>query len=122
MLRDYSFGRKRNLHRFCGSCGSAIWFDPRMAEFGDAPPDLLGVNVCDDYGDDVIAPGANLCRSGCCMVLKSRSWMLCMLKIRIREAWEVGKSMMHVAHSLVLRRCTFGSRTIHERFSLATNP
>lgn len=45
MLRDYSFGRKRNLHRFCGSCGSAIWFDPRMAEFGDAPPDLLGVNV-----------------------------------------------------------------------------
>jgi hypothetical protein len=122
MLRDYSFGRKRNLHRFCGSCGSAIWFDPRMAEFGDAPPDLLGVNVCDDYGDDVIAPGANLCRSGCCMVLKSRSWMLCMLKIRIREAWVVGKFMMHVAHSLVLRRCIFGSRTLHERFSLATNP
>jgi hypothetical protein len=48
--------------------------------------------------------------------------MFCMLKIRIREAWVVGKSMMHVAHSLVLRRRTFGSRTIHERFSLATNP
>jgi hypothetical protein len=44
-LKDYSFGIKRNLHKFCGSCGSSVFFDPRMAEFGEAPPDLLGVNV-----------------------------------------------------------------------------
>lgn len=46
MLRDYSFGIKRSLHMFCARCGSAVWFDPRMELFGEAPPDLLGVNVC----------------------------------------------------------------------------
>lgn len=45
ILRDYSFGVKRVLHRFCSRCGSAVWLDPRMGEFGDAPPDLLGMNV-----------------------------------------------------------------------------
>jgi hypothetical protein len=55
VLRDYSFGGKRNLHRFCGSCGSAVWFDPRMGEFGDAPPDLLGINVCGDCGDGPVS-------------------------------------------------------------------
>jgi hypothetical protein len=44
-LKNYSFGAKRILHKFCGSCGSSIYFDPRMEEFGEAPPDLLGVNV-----------------------------------------------------------------------------
>lgn len=44
-LKDYSFGVKRNLHKFCGRCGSSVFFDPRMEEFGEAPPDLLGVNV-----------------------------------------------------------------------------
>lgn len=44
-LRDYSFGVKKLLHKFCGRCGSAVFFDPRMEEFGEAPPDLLGVNV-----------------------------------------------------------------------------
>ena len=40
------FGRKRVLHRFCGGCGSAVWFDPRMREFGEGEGlDLLGVNV-----------------------------------------------------------------------------
>jgi hypothetical protein len=45
VLRDYSFGPKRSLHKFCSRCGSAVFFDPRMREYGDAPPDLLGVNV-----------------------------------------------------------------------------
>ncbi|KAF2131147.1 hypothetical protein P153DRAFT_384360 [Dothidotthia symphoricarpi CBS 119687] len=44
-LESYSFGVKRNLHKFYGQCGSSVFFDPRMEEFGDAPPDLLGVNV-----------------------------------------------------------------------------
>ncbi|KAF2036059.1 hypothetical protein EK21DRAFT_42016, partial [Setomelanomma holmii] len=26
-LRDYSFGPKRNLHKFCGHCGSSVFFD-----------------------------------------------------------------------------------------------
>ncbi|KAF2873197.1 Mss4-like protein [Massariosphaeria phaeospora] len=43
-LKSYSFGIKRNLHKFCGKCGSSVLFDPRMAEHGEAP-DLLGVNV-----------------------------------------------------------------------------
>lgn len=51
VLVDYVFGAKRGLHWFCGRCGSAVWFDPRMREFGDAPPDLLGVNVCEGFGD-----------------------------------------------------------------------
>jgi hypothetical protein len=45
VLKNYSFGAKRILHKFCGRCGSAVYFDPRMEEFGEAPPDLLGVNV-----------------------------------------------------------------------------
>jgi hypothetical protein len=44
-LKTYSFGVKRNLHKLCGQCGSSVFFDPRMKEFGEAPPDLLGVNV-----------------------------------------------------------------------------
>jgi hypothetical protein len=44
-LKNYSFGAKRLLHKFCGHCGSTVFFDPRMEEFGEAPPDLLGVNV-----------------------------------------------------------------------------
>jgi hypothetical protein len=44
-LKDYTFGMKRNLHKFCSKCGSSVFFDPRMKEFGDAPPDLLGINV-----------------------------------------------------------------------------
>lgn len=46
-LKSYSFGPKRNLHKFCGKCGSSVFFDPRMLEFGegDGEMDLLGVNV-----------------------------------------------------------------------------
>jgi hypothetical protein len=44
-LEDYSFGPKRILHKFCGRCGSTVFFDPRMGEYGEAPPDLLGINV-----------------------------------------------------------------------------
>jgi hypothetical protein len=44
-LKDYAFGVKRNLHKFCRECGSSVWFDPRMGEFGEGPMDLLGVNV-----------------------------------------------------------------------------
>lgn len=46
MLRDYSFGMKRNLHKFCANCGSAVWFDPRMWQLEETGPDLLGMNVC----------------------------------------------------------------------------
>ncbi|KAH8730464.1 Mss4-like protein [Phaeosphaeriaceae sp. PMI808] len=44
-LKAYSFGKNRNLHKFCTQCGSSAFFDPRMKEFGEAPPDLIGVNV-----------------------------------------------------------------------------
>ncbi|KAJ4369147.1 hypothetical protein N0V83_006231 [Neocucurbitaria cava] len=46
-LKNYTFGKKRNLHKFCGRCGSSVFFDPRMKEYGDSPPapDLLGVNI-----------------------------------------------------------------------------
>ena len=46
-LRDYAFGAKRNLHKFCRHCGSSVFFDPRMKERGESPPapDLLGINV-----------------------------------------------------------------------------
>ncbi|KAH3910157.1 hypothetical protein HBI56_223020 [Parastagonospora nodorum] len=44
-LKNYSFGAKRNLHKFCEKCGSSVFFDPRMDKFGEAPPDLLGMNV-----------------------------------------------------------------------------
>ena len=43
-LKSYSFGIKRNLHKFCANCGSSVFFDPRMAEHGEEP-DLIGVNV-----------------------------------------------------------------------------
>lgn len=43
-LRNYSFGIKRSLHKFCSICGSSVFFDLRMAEHGEEP-DLLGVNV-----------------------------------------------------------------------------
>lgn len=43
-LKSYSFGPKRNLHKFCARCGSSVFLDPRMKEFGQEP-DILGVNV-----------------------------------------------------------------------------
>ena len=46
VLKTYTFGKKRNLHHFCGRCGSSVFFDPRMKEFGEGGGlDLLGVNV-----------------------------------------------------------------------------
>lgn len=44
-LKNYSFGKGKNLHKFCAQCGSSVFFDPRMMEFGEGPPDLLGINV-----------------------------------------------------------------------------
>lgn len=45
-LMSYSYELKKNLHRFCGNCGSSIFFDPRMNERGECGgPDLLGLNV-----------------------------------------------------------------------------
>lgn len=45
-LRIYTFGPNRNLHKFCGHCGSSVFFDPRMKDFGESSGlDLLGVNV-----------------------------------------------------------------------------
>ncbi|KAF2629616.1 hypothetical protein BU25DRAFT_408882 [Macroventuria anomochaeta] len=45
-LKSYSFGPNRNLHMFCGRCGSSVFFDPRMKEFGEGRGlDLLGINV-----------------------------------------------------------------------------
>lgn len=50
-LKTYSFGPKRNLHMFCERCGSSMFFDPRMKEFGEGGGlDLLGVNVSTDDG------------------------------------------------------------------------
>lgn len=46
LLREYVFARKKNVHKFCGGCGSAVFFDPRMREFGEGGAlDLMGVNV-----------------------------------------------------------------------------
>jgi hypothetical protein len=45
VLASYCFGAKRNLHRFCGECGSGVWFDPRMVLFGDMLMDLLVVDM-----------------------------------------------------------------------------
>jgi hypothetical protein len=56
VLKDYSFGVKRILHKFCSKCGSSVFFDPRMQDFGDAPPDLLGVNV--SFGPFLIMLGS----------------------------------------------------------------
>jgi hypothetical protein len=45
-LKSYSFGPKKNLHMFCGKCGSSVFFDPRMKESGEGGGlDLLGINV-----------------------------------------------------------------------------
>lgn len=41
-LRTYTFGKRRNKHRFCGGCGSSVFFDP---EIGVEGMDILGVNV-----------------------------------------------------------------------------
>jgi hypothetical protein len=46
VLKTYTFGPQKNLHKFCGHCGSSVFFDPRMKEFGEGGGlDLLGVNV-----------------------------------------------------------------------------
>ncbi|KAH6618809.1 Mss4-like protein [Boeremia exigua] len=46
VLKSYAFGPKKNLHKFCGQCGSSVFFDPRMKEFGEGGGlDLLGINV-----------------------------------------------------------------------------
>lgn len=45
-LKSYTFGPKKSLHMFCGQCGSSVFFDPRMKEFGEGGGlDLLGINV-----------------------------------------------------------------------------
>src|SRR5690242_8806215 len=44
-LKSHSFGQKQLLHKFCGGCGSSVWFDPRLKMVGEQMPDLLGVNV-----------------------------------------------------------------------------
>jgi hypothetical protein len=45
-LKSYSFGPKKSLHKFCGECGSSVFFDPRMKERGEGRGlDLLGINV-----------------------------------------------------------------------------
>jgi hypothetical protein len=41
----YTFGQKRNVHKFCKKCGCSVYTDPRMKEYGEDPPDLLAVNV-----------------------------------------------------------------------------
>lgn len=70
-LKNYSFGAKRNLHKFCEKCGSSVFFDPRMGEFGETPPDLLGVNVSHPY---IIVMSRlrvlSCCRFACFMVLR----------------------------------------------------
>jgi hypothetical protein len=43
-LNSHSFGNKRNLHKFCTTCGSSVFFDPQLNGSRDAP-DLLGINV-----------------------------------------------------------------------------
>jgi hypothetical protein len=46
VLKSYSFGPKKSLHKFCGNCGSSVFFDPMMMEHGEGRDlDLLGVNV-----------------------------------------------------------------------------
>jgi hypothetical protein len=93
MLRDYSFGAKRVLHRFCSRCGSAVWHDPRMEEFGDAPPDLLGVNVRDCSSRWVCQysrRGADQNRFVCSMESRQRSWISCMSKIGTHEGQRAG--------------------------------
>jgi hypothetical protein len=43
-LISHSFGNKRNLHKFCATCGSSVFLDPQLNVSGDGP-DLLGINV-----------------------------------------------------------------------------
>ncbi|KAF2447031.1 hypothetical protein P171DRAFT_243862 [Karstenula rhodostoma CBS 690.94] len=43
-LKTYTFGPKRNLHHFCGRCGSAVFFDPQLRKRGE-DHDIMGVNV-----------------------------------------------------------------------------
>jgi hypothetical protein len=43
-LKTYSFGQRRNLHKFCTGCGSSVMFDPRIELEGF---DILGFNVCE---------------------------------------------------------------------------
>jgi hypothetical protein len=78
-LKTYSFGPKHLLHKFCGSCGSSVFFDPRMEEFGEAPPDLLGVNVspCLFLRRRVGFMLSLLCRSACSTMSRLVSWISC---------------------------------------------
>ena len=43
-LKTYTFGPKRNLHQFCGHCGSAVFFDPQLPKQGQ-DVDIMGINV-----------------------------------------------------------------------------
>lgn len=43
-LKTYSFGYKRNQHKFCADCGGSVFFDPELNKSGGIP-DLLGINV-----------------------------------------------------------------------------
>jgi hypothetical protein len=59
-LKHFSFGIKRNQHKYCSNCGSSVFFDPRMVEHGLAPPDLLGVNVSASIGSDIAGTKMNI--------------------------------------------------------------
>ncbi|KAL5401190.1 hypothetical protein PMIN03_011741, partial [Paraphaeosphaeria minitans] len=43
-LKTYTFGPKRNLHQFCGRCGSAVFFDPQWPKQGQEV-DIMGINI-----------------------------------------------------------------------------
>lgn len=43
-LKSYSFGNKRNQHKFCAGCGGSLFFDPELTNT-EGVPDLLGINV-----------------------------------------------------------------------------
>lgn len=43
-LKTYTFGPKMNLHQFCGTCGSAVFFDPQLPKRGEEI-DIMGINV-----------------------------------------------------------------------------
>ena len=87
-LKNYSFGVKRNLHKFCGECGSSVFFDPRMKEFGEAPPDLIGVNVSSANSSNLVKSrswSSLRHRSVCSRTWKLESWMSCRWRIPIRR-------------------------------------
>jgi hypothetical protein len=45
-LRSYTFGPKRNTHKFCGRCGSAVFYELLKLDWDcSGSPDLVGVNV-----------------------------------------------------------------------------